>query len=100
MTHLHMQEIFVLFQPGLQLPPTRDHIRAESTLVVLRDDPEVDHHDTFMPTSPVFLIRQLTTLYSGHDLSRPSGITKLSITLLVMWLSIISGYKILPPYAG
>ena len=47
-----------------------------------------------------FLIRQLTTLYSGHDLSRPSGITKLSITLLVMWLSIISGYKILPPYAG
>jgi hypothetical protein len=43
-----------------------------------------------------FLILQLTTLYSGHDLSRPSGIASESLTLLVMRLSIISGkWKVL-----
>jgi hypothetical protein len=54
-------------------------------------------HD-FSTTSPAFLkypffafLIQLTTLYSGRDLSRPSGIASESLTLLVMSLSIISG---------
>jgi hypothetical protein len=63
-------------------------------------------HHAFSTTSPAFhkypfvafRIRHslsrpsgITTLYSGHDLSRFGGIANESLTLLVMMLSMISG---------
>lgn len=68
-------------------------------------------HHAFSTTSPAFLKcaffafrfwhslsrhSGITTLYSGHDLSRLSGIASESLTLLVMMLSMISGkWKVL-----